>query len=280
MKPPFFSVIIPTLNEEKYLPKLLIQLANQTFREFELVLVDAQSNDRTVEVFRKFRDKTPSSKIFISDQRNVSYQRNLGARKARGKYLIFFDADVYIEKTFLEEIHLAAVKKKFKLATTYILPDSNRDIDQILLVLSNLGQEIAKIIKKPFLGEYNTIIDREIFLKLKGFREDVTMSEGHDLALRAFKKKIEMVILPEPKLVMSLRRFRSEGTLMVLRKSAQSFIYTLLKGPITHKMFEYRMGGHVHKKRRGKADLSKINTYIKAIERLEGKINKVLGSSF
>jgi len=273
----YFSVIIPTLNEEKYLPKILNALAIQTFREFEVILVDGESDDKTVKIFKQFEKKFPCSQIFISNKRNVAYQRNWGAENAHGKYLIFFDADVTFDQTFLEEVHLAVVKKNFKLATTYTLPDSKKQIDQIMIVLSNLGQEIAKIINKPFLGEYNTIIDREIFLKLRGFREDVTMSEGHDLAIRAFKRNIETIILAEPKVVISLRRFRSEGTISVFRKYAQTSLYTILRGPITHKMFEYNMGGHVHRKKRRKPDLTKIKTYIRAIEKIDKKINRILG---
>lgn len=274
---PFFSVIIPSLNEERYINKILKSLENQTFREFEVILVDGKSDDKTVAIFKKYEEKFPSGKILISDKRNVSYQRNRGAKYANGKYVVFLDADVDISITFLEEIHLSAIKKKFKLATTYILPDSQKQTDLLLVELSNMGQEMAKIINKPFLGEYNAIVEREAFLKLKGFREDVTMSEGHDLAIRALKNNIETVILAEPKVILSLRRFRSEGTLSVLRRISKSFIYTLVKGPITHKMFEYNMGGQAHNKRRKKIDLTKINTYIKAINRLESKINKLLG---
>ena len=274
---PYFSVIIPTLNEEKYLPVLLKSLSGQTFRDYEVILVDGKSEDNTVTVFKKFEKYLPSSQSIISNKKNVSFQRNQGALKAAGKFLVFFDADVYIDKTFLEEIHLSSIKKKFKLATTYILPDSDKSADQILLLFSNLGMEISKIIKKPFLGEYGTIVDRDVFLKLNGFREDVTMSEGHDFAIRALKKNIETFVLPEPKIILSLRRFRSEGTLSVLRRISKSFIYTVLRGPITHKMFEYNMGGHVHKKRRRRIDFMKINTYIKAINRLEGKVSRSLG---
>jgi len=276
-KNPFFSVIIPTLNEEKYLTKLLKSLADQTYHDFEVILVDGKSDDKTIEVFKKFENKYPASKIIISDKRNVSYQRNIGALSSKGKYLIFFDADVGVEKTFLEEIHLAAIKKNFKLSTTYILPDSDREIDQVMLALSNLGQEIAKIINKPFMGEFNAIVEKNLFRKLNGFREDLPIHEGPDFAMRALKKNIEIVILPEPKVIMSLRRFRSEGTLKTLRKYVQINIMSILKGPITHKMFEYSMGGHAHKKRRRKVDLTKIDTYIKAIGKLQEKINKLLG---
>lgn len=277
MEKPFFSIIIPTLNEEKILPKLLNSLKKQTFRDFEVILVDGNSEDKTKEIFLNFKKNYSSIQFFTTEKRNVAFQRNIGALKANAKYLIFFDADVCFGNTFLEEIHLAAIKKKFKFATTWILPDSKKDIDLIMNLIANLGVELSKIINKPFAGGYNTIILKSVFLKLKGFREDLTISEDHEFAIRAFKNNIAMEVLSEPRLILSLRRYRSEGTLNVLRKYAKTIIYTLLKGPITHKMFEYKMGGHIHKKRHRRIDFMKINTYIRAINKMENKINKLLG---
>lgn len=278
MQSVYFSVIIPTLNEEKYLPKLLKALSVQTYRDFEVILADGKSDDKTIEVFEGFSKKLPLSQIIISEKRNVSHQRNLGGYKAIGKYLVFFDADVVISPTFMEELHLASIKKKFDLATTWLEPESDKSIDQIVAIFGNLAQELAKVMNKQFSGGYNTICTKEVFFKLKGFAEDQKINEDHDFAIRANKKNIEVCILQEPRVVYSLRRFRSEGLLPVLRKYAQAQLYFLLKGPITHELFEYRMGGHVHKKRRKRIDLTKFNTYLKALKRLEGKIIDLLES--
>ena len=273
---PYFSVIIPTLNEEKYLPKILKALAGQTYRDFEVILADGQSKDKTLIVFKKFQKHFPESSVIISKKANVGHQRNLGGKSAKGIYLIFLDADVDINHTFLEEIHLASIKQGFKLATTWIIPDSNNPIDKTMLIMGNLGQELSKVINKPFAGGYNTIIRRDIFERLKGYREDMLINEDQDLAVRAFKNKIETIILQEPKVTFSLRRFRSEGKLEVLRKYAKSIIHFYLKGPITHELFDYRMGGHVHRKPQKKSDLTKFKTYLKAMEKLEEKIIALL----
>ncbi len=273
---PFFSVIIPALNEEKYLPKIFKSLAGQTFRDFELILVDGKSVDGTIRVFEKFKDQFPKALLITSEKRNVSYQRNLGGRAAKGEYLVFLDADVDVCETFLEEIHLAAVKQKFTLATTWIIPDSNKTIDQLMLMIANLNVEIAKVINKPFTGGYNTIVKRDFFLRLKGFREDLFISEDHDFSIRACKAGAEVVILKEPYVIWSLRRFRSEGHLGVFRKYAKASIHMLLHGPITKAIFEYPMGGHAHIKKGKKPDLIKLNTYFSAMQKLEDKIVKLL----
>src|SRR5258705_12413818 len=100
-KEPFFSVIIPALNEEKYLPLLLQDLADQSTQDFEVIVIDGRSTDKTVENTLKFKKKLPSLTILSSKIRNVSVQRNLAAQKSNGKYLLFNDADNRLPKDFL-----------------------------------------------------------------------------------------------------------------------------------------------------------------------------------
>lgn len=276
---PYFSVIIPALNEEKYLPKILKALSLQTFRGFEVILIDGSSSDKTVDVFEKYIPLIPKAHCLIVKKQNVGYQRNYGAKKACGKYLVFLDADVDVEETFLEELHLKAIKRKFLFATTWIVPDSNKTADKIMVLLGNLGQELARGIGKPFAGGYNTIIRREIFLRLKGFREDLLINEDHEFAMKAEKANIPLTILKEPHVEFSLRRWRSEGKLAVYRKYALTTLHTFLKGPITRDLFEYKMGGQAHRKRkRKKLDLYKIDTYLKTIKKLEKRLIKLLNT--
>jgi glycosyltransferase involved in cell wall biosynthesis len=101
---PFFSVIIPALNEEKYLPLLLADLTKQTISDFEVIVIDGVSKDKTVEKAKLFKNKLPSLTILTSSVRNVSVQRNMGAQKALGKYLLFNDADNRLPEYFLEGI--------------------------------------------------------------------------------------------------------------------------------------------------------------------------------
>lgn len=275
MNKPFFSVVIPTLNEEKYLPTLLTSLSQQSFRDFEVILVDGLSKDKTKEVFEKYQSRFPASFYITSEKANVSLQRNLGGNASTGKYILFFDADVDIGQTYLEEVHVAAVKQSFNLATSWMKADSENSLDQFMIFIANLGWELMKNFKKPILGGYNIIVKRKVFHALKGFRDDLIIQEDHDFAWRARKRKYRLTVLQEPKVVFSFRRFRSEGTLRVLRKYALSELYMLLKGPIPAQFVDYQMGGHVHIKKKRGIDKVKLKKYLSRIDQLQQNIAKL-----
>ena len=84
---PEISVIIPTLNEEKYIPLVLEGLKKQTFKSFETIVVDGGSEDRTREIARK------CATVLIERKNGVGCARNLGAAHAKGRILVFIDAD-------------------------------------------------------------------------------------------------------------------------------------------------------------------------------------------
>lgn len=93
MQKPLFSVIIPALNEEKFLPTLLDSLVRQTKKNFEVIVVDGKSKDQTVKVARLYSKKIAHLQVIVSSKANLPFQRNLGASKAQGDWLVFADAD-------------------------------------------------------------------------------------------------------------------------------------------------------------------------------------------
>jgi glycosyltransferase involved in cell wall biosynthesis len=96
-KEPLVSVIITTKNEEKNIEKCIQSVLNQTFKNIELILVDNFSEDKTIEIAKKY-----AVKIF-SKGNERSAQRNYGAYVANGKYLIYLDADMILSKEVLSE---------------------------------------------------------------------------------------------------------------------------------------------------------------------------------
>lgn len=265
-KIPFFSIIIPTLNEEKYLPKLLTSLTKQTYTDFEVIVVDGYSEDGTEHEAKKFSKALPQFSFIRSKERNLPYQRNLGAKQAKGTFFVFFDADMIVPPEFLEGIHYTIISRKCFFITTWFATESKKSSDKMLILVINLGMEIGKVIGKPLAHGPNTIVKKEVFFEMKGYNEKLKMSEDYDFTVRVSKAGYDLLILKEPQLIYSLRRFVSQGKLKVLYTWWWSVVHMMLIGPPTTNMFHYEMGGHVHKKK------TKLKTYHQIIEGFEKKI--------
>ncbi len=94
------SVIIPTYNEEKDIGECLKNLEEQTYKNFEVIIVDDGSTDKTVEIVKTFK----KVKLILGEHKGPGASRNLGSKKARGKILIFIDADMTFDKNYLKNL--------------------------------------------------------------------------------------------------------------------------------------------------------------------------------
>src|SRR3989338_2203129 len=93
------SVIIPTLNEERYLPQVVQSLFDAAYAPLEIIVVDGQSTDNTVQAVQQMQAVTPPGvalRVMISEAQNVSAHRNLGARHASHELILFLDADTLV----------------------------------------------------------------------------------------------------------------------------------------------------------------------------------------
>ncbi len=112
MKKPKISVIIPTHNSETYIHRPLDSLINQTFHEIEVIIIDDGSTDKTIQKVRKILSNAPFEwKIIRLKKYGPSIARNIGIKKALGKFVYFLDSDDYIAKNALEELYRCAIKR-------------------------------------------------------------------------------------------------------------------------------------------------------------------------
>ena len=94
MNSPAISVLMTTYNREKYVGAAIESVLNSSFKDFELVIVDDRSKDKTVEIVREWQAKDDRVKLFINEQNLGDYpNRNQAAAHATGKYLKYVDAD-------------------------------------------------------------------------------------------------------------------------------------------------------------------------------------------
>lgn len=94
------SVVIPTLNEEKYLLICLESLKNQTFRDFEIVVSDGGSTDRTCQIAKDYH-----AKVIVYKGSNVCLARDIGVRRASSEIIVGADADTFYPKDYLASIY-------------------------------------------------------------------------------------------------------------------------------------------------------------------------------
>ena len=244
---PFFSIIIPTLNEEKYLPFLLADLRRQTFKDFETIVVDAQSTDNTPQISRRVKRV-----VFLTTaQANVGYQRNLGAEKARGQYLLFVDADTRIPAYFLEGLKYRISLTRPDVFTTYAEQKREKGSEKAIIIFMNLMLEAGHLLEAPVALGAMIGCKRKVFLKSGGFDPKITFAEDTEFVQRLVKKHYIFRLFKDPRFVYSLRRFRREGTLPMIRKSAKINLEWLLNGFPQKPIKDYPMtGGNYYSKRR------------------------------
>lgn len=99
---PKYSLIVTAYNVEQYISKCLKSLLNQTFNNYEIIIIDDGSTDKTNNILQKY--KTDKINIYRTENKGVSSARNLGVSKAKGTYFTFIDSDDYIDKNFLRII--------------------------------------------------------------------------------------------------------------------------------------------------------------------------------
>jgi glycosyltransferase involved in cell wall biosynthesis len=243
---PFFSIIIPALNEEKYLPKLLSDLEKQTYQDFEVIIVDGNSEDETVAESLKFKSKFKNMKLLICNKKNVSMQRNMGAEKAGGKWLIFMDADNRLPDFFLDGIKYRIAESKCDCFTTYCEPDTENARDKFIAQSINVIFDLAQFLEKPSAQGAMIGVTKEGFQKVGGFDPNFIPSEDKIFVRTAVKKRLSFEIFKDPKYIFSMRRYNTVGHLKTIGQYLDVNLQDETKGK-SRKVAPYLMGGHVFK---------------------------------
>ncbi|MEK7516951.1 MAG: glycosyltransferase [Patescibacteria group bacterium] len=245
----FFSVVIPTLNEDNYLPKILSDFAKQRKKNFEIIIVDANSSDKTKEKALTFSKSFPLQ-FYLVKKRNVSYQRNYGANKSNGKYLLFLDADARVGKNFTENLYKNIPKKNRSVFLPTLITEEPSKKNTVLFKLINSVIELSQFLNKPLSSGGAIFILRKLFFQINGFNENLYMSEDHDLVQRAREAGSKAEILKDVKVVFCLRRVKKEGEAIVLYKYFLALVYMLVDREVTNKVLMYEMGGDQYKNSR------------------------------
>lgn len=110
MSNPAISLVMPVYNVENFLNKALTSVENQTFKDFEMIIVDDGSSDKSYEIAEEFCSRNPNFKLIKQKNSGPAAARNTGVTHCKGEYIAFMDSDDYLEKNFLEELYNLAKK--------------------------------------------------------------------------------------------------------------------------------------------------------------------------
>lgn len=102
MKQPKISIIVPVYNAEKYLRQCLDSILNQSFKDFELLLIDDGSKDRSGKICDEYAVNDKRIRVFHQENRGSSLARKVGIDIAQGEYIVAIDADDWVDTTHLE----------------------------------------------------------------------------------------------------------------------------------------------------------------------------------
>lgn len=217
----FVRIIVPVLNEESYIGVLLESLASQTFEDFEVVVSDGGSTDKTRQIVESFADRIPVT-FAISDKKGVAYQRNFGARDAvTADFLMFIDADCYLKPNFLQKINVyTTAHPKIDMFTTWALILSKSRRNRWLAYWYNLTiVELPKYFYPTVAIGGFIFTKRSVFEQLGGYNVDMSVMEDLELFQRARASGFCIRTLRSPAIYTSDRRAEREGLIKYFYKS-------------------------------------------------------------
>ena len=182
---PKISVIVPVYKAEKYLNRCVDSILAQTFTDFEVLLIDDGSPDRSGEICDEYAKKDSRVRVFHKENGGPSLARNLGIDHAQGKYLLFVDSDDIIGPMHLEDLvassdsesHMLVIQglTAFTSKGNHIITLTNnvytsKDISNFLEEngIGNMGYSVCKLYDIDIINKYNIRMNPEVF-----FGEDI-----------------------------------------------------------------------------------------------------------
>lgn len=191
------SIVIPALNEETNLPQTLQSVLCQS-EPFEVILVDGNSQDRT----RELAAAEPKVRV-VKSAPGRSRQMNLGAREARGEWLLFLHADTRLPPHALDLIRSLSPQDRLAGGFHQAFDDAHPAL-RLLSALHNWRASVSRL----FYGDQAFFIRRSLFIQMEGFREDGVM-EDVEFGARLLKQTTP-ILLPQT-VITSSRKFRAMG---------------------------------------------------------------------
>lgn len=226
------SIVIPVLDEERWLPRLLDSIAAQTVAVAEVIVVDAGSTDGTVAVARA-RGAT-----VVEGGGLPGVSRNLGAERARSEWLLFLDADVRLPPTAVEVMLSQMERRRLDAASTAFAPDGDRALVGLQHRLSSWYFRASSRVGWPHSIGAFLFVRRDLHRRIGGFDTGVTVAEDQEYVVR-LSRVGRYHFARRPVVEIAQRRFDDHGFWKMSLKWLAIEAHRMLLGEIRHDRFGY-----------------------------------------
>lgn len=188
---PKISIIVPVYKVERYLEKCINSILNQTFKDFELILVDDGSPDRCGEICDNYAKKDNRIIVIHKENGGVSDARNVGLDIATGEYIGFVDSDDWIEKDMYENLYDKCKKEQSDIGIIGVHELS--EYDNYTYEYIPVKEEFLSILKRAHV--WNKIFKKELFLKNSFRFKKGTAYEDLELVPKLFMNSRKVSII-------------------------------------------------------------------------------------
>jgi glycosyltransferase involved in cell wall biosynthesis len=207
-KNPLVSVIIPALNEEKYIERCLRSIKNQNFDEnnFEIIVSDGLSTDNTVKIAKNYADK-----IVIAKPEGIGFGKNIGAKVSKGEILVFLDADSVANNNLIKSYVKTFSDNSVVGASGPISTHSSSFVIELVYKIWNEWAKISPSL--GFLPGFNAAYRKKYFIKVGGFPIDLSTWEDSTLSLK-MKRFGKQKFVRDASVLNSARRWDKSNALL------------------------------------------------------------------
>lgn len=224
------SFIIPTLNEEEHIGKLLSALKPQLQKGDEIIIVDSHSRDRTVEIARTY-----GAVVLSRPKKGIGFAKTQGARKAKNGIFVFMDADCVPSADFARRIRKHFSNPKVLAVGGLDLYHSDSGMKKLIYdtysaAVFHSARLSHALTKKYWIAANNCAYRRDVFFSVGGYRS--VICEDTDMMRRLPPSK-DVVYDPRLRLTLSDRRFRQQGFLKTLGLWSWSNVAAFVKDGIS-----------------------------------------------
>ncbi len=239
---PKISIVIPTLNEQEYIGRLLHDVYMNNYENLEVIVSDNGSTDSTLKVAESYSKNINNLEIVTLQDRGVSKARNNGAKNAKGEYILFLDADSRVSEEYIRKTLMEMQKRDLAIANHYMTAISNNKKDIFMVKAVNNILKLMQHIIPGGPGGGGIIIEKSLHENIGGFNENImTIGEDVDYQYRASKMgKFRM--LDSEKTYIDMRRFDKEGRLKTWMKWSTAYAMHLSRIKMSKFPAQYTFG--------------------------------------